>query len=152
MKGEILITKGAVRAEFDFWVGLYLDKFLDGLEQKKFIGNKCSKCGKVYIPPRKICGDCFEHIEDYVDLPDTGVLTNFTFTKWAISERRPRQSKNIKMIGLVNLDGADSAMLLPILETEPENLKIGMKVQVVWSEKPQGQPTDIKGFKPIGGA
>ncbi len=87
-----------------------------------------------------------------MDLPVTGVLTNFTYTIWAISERRPRQSKNIKMIGLVKLDGADSAMLLPILEIEPENLKIGMKVQVVWSEKLQGQPTDIKGFKPIGGA
>jgi uncharacterized OB-fold protein len=151
MKGEIQITKGAVRAEFDFWVGLYLDKFLEGLEQKKFIGNKCSKCGKVYIPPRKICGDCFAHIEEYIDLPDTGILTNFTYTNLQITERRPRKSTITRMLGLVKLDGADSSMLLPVIETEPKNLKIGMKVQVVWSETIKGQPTDIKGFKPIGG-
>jgi len=152
LKGEIITTKGAVRAEFDFWVGLYLDKFFDGLEQKKFVGNKCSKCGKVYIPPRKICGDCFAHIEEYVDLPDTGALTNFTFTNWQVTERRPRITKNTKMIGLIKLDGADSAMLLPILDTEPENLKIGMKVKVVWNEITKGEPSDLKGFKPIGGS
>lgn len=54
----VVTTKGFVRADFSFWVGLYMDKFYDSFENKKIIGNKCSKCKKVFVPPRKICGKC----------------------------------------------------------------------------------------------
>lgn len=37
----IISNKGMVRVKFTFWVGRYIDKFYDGLEQKKIIGNKC---------------------------------------------------------------------------------------------------------------
>ena len=157
MKGEIHVTGGAVRAEFDFWVGLYLDKFYAALEQNKFIGNKCPKCGKVYCPPRKKCGDDFatlplDDASAWVDLPNTGTLINFTYTPWQVTERRARLKKKNEPIGLVKIDGADSAMFVPILDIEPENLKTGMKVEVVWNKKNKGgHPEDIAGFKPAGG-
>ncbi|MHA1487964.1 MAG: zinc ribbon domain-containing protein [Promethearchaeota archaeon] len=67
----IVANKGMVRADFSFWVGQYLDKFLDNLENKKLVGNKCPKCGDVFVPPRKICGKCNVVIpleENWVDL------------------------------------------------------------------------------------
>ena len=36
----IVANKGMVRAEFNFWVGQYMDKFYDNFEKKKMIGNK----------------------------------------------------------------------------------------------------------------
>lgn len=156
MKGEITTTKGAVRAEFDFWVGQHMDKFYDAIEAHKFIGNKCPKCGKVYVPPRKKCGDDYATLPldgEWVDLPSIGMITNFTYTPWQVSERRPRKTKKEIMMALVKLDGASNSILVPIVDAEPANLKIGMKVEVVWSEKSKGgSPEDIKGFKPVGGA
>ena len=52
----IVSNQGMVRADFNFWVGRYLDKFFDNLENKKLVGNKCPKCDDVFVPPRKICG------------------------------------------------------------------------------------------------
>lgn len=148
---DIYVTKGMVRAEFNFWVGVVMDKFYDGLQEKKFIGTKCSKCGKVFLPPRNRCGYCFAKAEDFVDLPETGVLKNFTATKYKISERKTRKVNQDQTVGLVQIDGANNAMIVPIIITNPEDLKIGMKLKVVWAKRIKGHPNDIAGFEPIGG-
>ena len=148
---DIYITKGMVRAEFNFWVGIVMDKFYDGLQEKKFIGTKCSKCGKVFLPPRNRCGDCFAKAEDFIDLPETGILKNFTVTNYKITERKSRTVKKDQIVGLVQIDGADTAMIVPVININPEDLKIGMKLKVVWAKNIKGHPDDIAGFEPIGG-
>lgn len=148
---DVSITKGMVRAEFNFWVGIVMDKFFDGLQEKKFIGTKCSKCGKVFLPPRNRCGNCFAKAEDFIDLPETGILKNFTITTYKITERKSRNVKKDMIAGLVQIDGADTAMVVPIINTNPGDLKIGMKLKVVWAKNIKGHPNDIAGFEPIGG-
>ncbi|TFG01350.1 MAG: Zn-ribbon domain-containing OB-fold protein [Promethearchaeota archaeon] len=148
---DVSVTKGMIRAEFNFWVGIVMDKFYDGLQEKKFIGTKCSKCGKVFLPPRNRCGDCFAKAEDFIDLPETGILKNFTVTTYKISERKTRNVKKDQIVGLVQIDGADSAMVVPVININPEDLKIGMKLKVVWAKNIKGDPNDIAGFEPIGG-
>lgn len=148
---DVYITKGMIRAEFNFWVGIVMDKFYDGLQEKKFIGTKCSKCGKVFLPPRNRCGDCFAKAEDFIDLPETGILKNFTVTSYKISERKSRNVKKDQIVGLVQIDGADTAMVVPVININPEDLKIGMKLKVVWAKNIKGHPDDIAGFEPIGG-
>ena len=132
-----------------------MDKFYEGLESQKFIGIKCPTCNKVYFPPRKVCGDCFKTIplEDanLVDLATTGTLINFTATNYAVSERRKKKSEKTTIIGLIKIDGSDTAIITPVLETQESDINIGMKVEVVWDKKPVGSPDDIKGFKPAGG-
>lgn len=145
---DIYTTKGMVRAEFNFWVGVPMDKFYDGLEQGKFVGNKCPKCGKVFCPPRKTCGDCFVECTEMVDLPETGVLKNFTWTNWKITERKARAVKKNTLVGLVQLDGASTSMMLPIINCEEGDLKEDMKVKVAWKKRLKGDPGDIAGFEP----
>ncbi|MEJ2249079.1 MAG: zinc ribbon domain-containing protein [Candidatus Lokiarchaeota archaeon] len=150
MSEKIIIrNKGLVRADFNFWVGLYMDKFYDALENRKIIGNKCPKCGDVYVPPRKICGKCNVVIpleEKWVDLPETGILKNYTLTKYKVSDRRARKSKSLKPIGMVTIDGSNTAIVYPLIDVKPEEIKIGMKVKIKWSNKPKGDPSDIEGF------
>jgi len=145
----IIANKGMVRAEFSFWVGRYMDKFYDALEKKKLIGNKCTKCGDVFVPPRKICGKCNVTIpldENWVNLPDTGTLKNFTTTFYKVNERGTRKVKKPQIIGLVNIDKSNTAFLNKILNMEPEEVKIGMKLKIDWNEKTKGDPSDINGF------
>ncbi|MFX1254269.1 MAG: Zn-ribbon domain-containing OB-fold protein [Promethearchaeota archaeon] len=151
---HIEITEGFVQAEFNFWVGKYMDKFYDALEASKILGNKCQTCGKVYLPPRKICGECFKTINfetQWVELIDTGTLLNFSLAHYVVSEGGKTKTKDPVLIGMVKIDGSDTAVIYKILEAEEKDLKIGLKMQVVWNDKLQGHPTDIKGFKPIGG-
>jgi len=148
----VVANKGLVRAQFEFWVGLYLDKFYDALENKKIIGNKCPKCGKIFVPPRKVCGECNTIIpleENWVDLPDTGTLKNFTITHYKVNDRGVRKVKKPQIIGMINIDGSDTHIVYRLLNIEPEDLKIGMKVKIEWEEKTNGAPSDIKGFVKI---
>jgi uncharacterized OB-fold protein len=145
----IVVNKGPVRAEFSFWVGRYMDKFYDTLENKKIIGNKCPECGDVFVPPRKICGKCNFTIpleENWVDLPDTGILKNFTLTYYKVSDRSSRKVKKPQIIGMIQIDGSNTAIVYRLLDIELNDLKIGMKLKIVWEENPKGDPSDIKGF------
>lgn len=146
------VKTGIVAPEYNFWVGLVMDKFYDGLENKKFIGSKCSKCGKVFLPPRKTCGDCFaKAAEEFVELPETGIVKNFTVANYNVNERKARKLKDPIIVGLVQVDGADTAIITKILNITPDEIKEGMRVKVVWADKIKGNPKDIKGFEPIGG-
>ncbi|MHA1731109.1 MAG: Zn-ribbon domain-containing OB-fold protein [Promethearchaeota archaeon] len=153
VKKEITVTQGMVRAEFNFWVGKYVDKFYDGLMEKKIVGNKCAGCGKVYVPPRKVCGACSRDIplESTVDLPDTGTLLNYTLTPYWVSERNTKKKRKPSLVGLVKIDGSDSALIYKILGAEEGDLETGMKVKAEWNKRLKGEPGDIKGFKPAGG-
>ena len=151
---QVDVTEGIVRADFEYWVGKYMDKFYESLEKQKFIGIKCPSCNKIYFPPRKICGECFKTIpleNCWVDLATTGTLTNFTATNYSVSERRKKKSDKTTVIGLIKIDGSDTAIIYPILDVQEKDVKIGMKLDVVWNKKMTGSPNDIKGFKPAGG-
>jgi len=148
----IVSNKGMVRAEFSFWVGRYMDKFYDALEKKKLIGNKCPKCGDVFVPPRKICGKCNASIpleENWVDLPDTGTLMNYTSSPYKVNDRDSRKVKKQQLIGMVKIDNSNTSIVYRLLDMEPEEVKIGMKVKIDWSEETKGDPSDIKGFVKI---
>ena len=144
----IVVNKGMVRADYNFWVGRYLDKFFDNLENKKLVGNKCSKCGDVFVPPRKICGKCNVVIpleKNWVDLPDTGILKNYTITPYRVNDRTDRKAKDLSL-GMIQIDGSNTAIVYKLLNLKPDEIKIGMKVKIEWAEKAKGDPSDIKGF------
>jgi uncharacterized OB-fold protein len=144
----IVSNKGLVRAEFSFWVGQYMDKFYDGLENKKIVGNKCPSCNNVFCPPRKVCGKCNSTIQldqNWVDLPDTGTLMNYTITPYKVNDRSHRKAKD-QIIGMIQIDGSHTGIVYRLLDVNPEDIKIGMKVKVAWEDKPKGDPSAIKGF------
>jgi len=147
----IVANRGMVRADFNFWVGQYLDKFFDNLENKKIVGNKCPKCDDVFVPPRKICGKCNVVIpldQNWVELPDTGTLVNYTITPYRVNDRTHRKAKDF-LIGMVQIDGSNTSIIYRLLNLEPSEVKIGMKVKIEWVEKTKGNPSDIKGFVKI---
>ncbi|MFX1498624.1 MAG: Zn-ribbon domain-containing OB-fold protein [Promethearchaeota archaeon] len=144
----IVANKGLVRAEFNFWVGLYMDKFYKALENRKIIGNKCSKCGDVFVPPRKVCGKCNSIIpldDNWVNLPDTGTLINYTITPYRVNDRSHRKAKP-HIIGMIRIDGSSTALIYRLLNLNPEEIEIGMKLKVEWQDQLKGDPSDIKGF------
>ena len=153
-KKRVEITTGFVQADYNFWIGRYMDKFYDGLETKQILGNRCPTCNKVFVPPRKVCGACFNTMDLYdnwIELKDTGTLQNFTTTSFTISEVGKKKTPEATLIGMVQFDGSDTAVIYPLLNLQEKDLTIGMKLQVVWNDELKGHPTDIKGFKKFEG-
>ena len=149
MSEKIIISnKGMVRAEYAFWVGQYMDKFYDALEKKKIVGNKCPKCGDVFVPPRKICGKCNLVIpldKNWIDLPNTGTLINYTITPYRVNDRGSRTAKS-QIVGMIRIDGSNTGIVYRLLDIESKDVKTGMKLKIEWEEKTKGDPADIKGF------
>ncbi|MFX1328987.1 MAG: Zn-ribbon domain-containing OB-fold protein [Promethearchaeota archaeon] len=129
-----------------------MNKFYDALENKKIVGNKCPKCGDVFVPPRKICGKCNEILsldDDWIELADTGILKNYTITYYKVNDRSSRKVKKPQIIGMVQIDGSNTTIIYRLIDTDPKDVKIGMKLKIIWEEKPKGDPSDIKGFSKL---
>jgi uncharacterized OB-fold protein len=52
--------------------------------------------------------------------------------------------------GIVQLDGADTGFVHMLGEVEPEQLRIGMRMQAVFREEREASILDIRYFKPLG--
>jgi len=140
---------GTQVADFNFWVGKYVDRFYDNLTNKKIVGNKCPKCSKVFVPPRKICNVCRDVIQldqNWVDLPNTGTLMNYTLTPYRVSEKGKTKEESLLSIGMMQIDGSNTSIMGKLVNIEPKDIKQGMKLKIEWAEKPTGAPSDIKGF------
>ena len=81
-----------------------------------------------------------------MDLPDTGILKNYTITHYKVNDRASRKVKKPQIIGMVQIDGSHTAIIYRLLNIIPEDVEIGMKLKIEWEEKTKGNPADIKGF------
>jgi len=52
-------------------------------------------------------------------------------------------------LGIIKLDGAGSGLVHLLGEIEPEDIRVGMRVQAVFREVREGNYLDIKYFKPL---
>lgn len=104
-------------------------------EKKRFTGIRCPKCNKVYVPPRRVCGPCFEELHELVPLSDTGVLTAFSIVNYPFLDPDTGRQRPIPYTyGYIKLDGADNIFSHLINETDINKIKVGMKVKAVFKD------------------
>ncbi|MDD5170490.1 MAG: Zn-ribbon domain-containing OB-fold protein [Syntrophales bacterium] len=147
IKREPMFTEGYVIMPYKFSVGSLASKFFVQLRDKKKIGAaKCPKCGFVNMPPRSVCPKCFSKIEDLVELNGTGTLVSFTRVQYdsAVQAVKPPYA-----IGVIKLDGADTAMTHFLGDVDFKDLKAGMKLEPVFNDKRNANILDIMYFKPV---
>ena len=113
----------------------------------KIWGTRCGNCDWVYVPPRESCPRCFSSIDEWVELSDVGTLLTYTITRYSVPGIQPQEPPYA--LGIIKLDGADSGFTHLLGETEPDNLRVGMRVQAVFREERRGDYLDIRYFKPL---
>jgi uncharacterized OB-fold protein len=127
-----------------------IQKTLAGLKEKKLYGNKCPGCGLVYFLPKPYCR-CLSEPDEWVEVKDTGTVTTYTFTgAWAyegIADEGVTGNPMI-IVGIV-LDGSDTMTVCTLDEVEPENVSVGMRIQLKWPDDPQGRLDDLAHCVPI---
>jgi uncharacterized OB-fold protein len=138
-----------ITPDFHWSVGNYMETFFDGLKSGKFMGVKCQVCGRVYLPPRMICENCFEKTEEWVELPDTGTLVSFTLASVKVDrDGELHDLQEPRLIGMVKHEGADTCLVARLEEIDPQGVEVGMKVKAVLREDPKGVLDILSHYRP----
>ena len=146
----ILFTEWDPNAQFAWDAGAAIGRYLHELKAGRLMGVRCNHCRRTVIPPRNMCEWCFRPMDDWVPLPDTGVVNTFSLCYVAWDMQYPDEPE---IPAVIDIDGTQPAVgIMHLLgEVKPKAVEIGMKVQAVWkpAEEREGSILDIKYFKPM---
>ena len=144
---EPMVYESRINVPYHWWAGETASTFLTALrDEKRIMGLRCQKCSRVYIPPRKVCPICFTENSEWVPLSEKGVVRSFTVARRNL---KALPKKPPVIFGLIQLDGADTAILQFIDGIEPERVAIGMRVEAQFAKNRSGTIRDIDYFKPV---
>jgi len=149
MNGEITETLVPLTFVYKNRVGGYLQRFLDGLKEKKILGVRCKKCRRVLIPPREVCGRCYTVLNDWVEVKQEGVLEGFTIGHVKIESGEIKDAGEPYIIGMIRLKNASSGITAIVKGVSPEKLKEGLKVRPVFKETTEGNYSDLSHFEVV---
>ena len=146
---DVYIYEGQIYIPNTYTAGAVGTRFLTGLRDgKKILGTRCAACNRVYVPARSTCHACFEPIDEWVEVSGTGTLETYT----VVYEDNPCQPAEPPLVyGIIRLDGADNGFLHMLGGVDPEDLRVGMRVQAVFERDRTGSILDIRHFTPLGG-
>jgi len=146
---HIVIESGEAAQPFDYAVGMHGSKFFTELrDNKKLVGVRCPKCGKVYIPPRGVCGPCFEEMNDFIEVGPGGGIGTYTILRFAFIDPETGQQKPVPYgYGFIKLDGADTLFQHYIDIVDEKKIKVGARVEAVFADERKGTIRDILYFR-----
>lgn len=149
-ENELLQVTFTHAMPYEWSISLYGSKFFHEIKETgRFAAIKCDSCGKVYVPPRRVCAPCFKELHDLVYLPSTGVITAFSTVNYPFIDPATGVQRPIPYTyGYIRIDGADNIFSHFIKETDVSKIRVGMKVRAVFKEKDkmEGNIADIKYF------
>jgi len=124
------------------------------LNEEKFMGSKCQKCGTLYSPPRPICIKCYSREMEWIELKGEGKLVTFTSIyvgpPWMIEQGYDRQhpycSGVVELVEGTKID----ARIEGVDASKPETIKIGTPLTVQFLHHGEGEKmTTFLAFKPL---
>lgn len=149
----LTMNSGDLAMPYEWSIGLYGSRFFQEiLEKRRFLGIRCPKCQKVLVPPRRICGPCFQKLDELVELSDTGTIVAFSVVNYPFIDPATGKQRPIPYTyGYINLDGSDNIFSHLINETDESKIKVGMKVRAVFKDpaEMEGNIQDIRYFEII---
>jgi uncharacterized OB-fold protein len=126
-------------------VGPVIGGFLAGLKAQRLLGARTTS-GRVLVPPLEYDPENGESTEaELVEVGPGGVVKGFTWN----ANPTPKQPLDRPFAwALVELDGADTAILHALAVDSPEAASIGMRVKSRWRDERSGHVTDLECFEP----
>ena len=112
----------------------------------RLVVQRCASCGTTRHPPGPICPHCRSTEAQWSELPGTGSVFTFTVVRQAFL---PALADRIPYVVIaVELDGGDGArMVSNLVDIDPADVAIGMRVEVVWEV--MGPELSLPRFRPV---
>lgn len=143
------------RLDYTYSPGRAQSAYLEALAGRRVVGERCPSCRKVYVPPRGACPTCGVATIERVEVGPRGTVTTFCVVNI--------KAKNLDIevpyvYAHIALDGADLALHARIGGIPYDQVRMGLRVEPVWSEgnrhpdhyRPTGEPdADYDAYKEL---
>jgi uncharacterized OB-fold protein len=146
-EAEILSAPLVLEYPFKRTVGPVQSAFLTGLREGLVVGVRAED-GRVLCPPVEYDPVSSAELNELVELADTGTVTTWS---WEPSPRANQPLDRPFAWALVQVDGADTAMIHALDAGSPDRVTTGMRVRIRWNDDREGSITDIAYFEPLEG-
>jgi uncharacterized OB-fold protein/putative sterol carrier protein len=152
-KEELIVLKQLLSINQKFSTGPLMGKFLKELrDNKRILGNKCPRCGRMQTPPREVCAECRVRVEDLVEVGPEGKIVNYDIAFYSSPDPLTGESRETPYCSaFMLLDGCSGTDIF-WHEIKPQDIPRvapGARVRPVWAERRNGSITDIKYFEII---
>ena len=117
--------------------------FWDGCRERRFLVRHCNACNEDHFYPRPFCPKCWS--DDVAWKPASGRGTLYTYSIVFQNDLPPFNERVPYVAAVVELEEGPRVMT-NIVDCDPDTVKIGQKVQVVFHDT--GQGTALIRFKP----
>lgn len=101
-----------------------IEQFYKFLSQGTLMAGKCLNCGKIHLPPRPLCDNCYSQTFQWVEVNGKGKLLTYTVIHVA-----PHQFQHLTpyAVGIVQLE--EGLKIPGMIQSVPqEQLKVGMEL------------------------
>ncbi|NBE56054.1 Zn-ribbon domain-containing OB-fold protein [Streptomyces boluensis] len=133
------------RLDYSYSPGRAQTRYINALADRRAVGERCPSCRKVYVPPRGACPTCGVATDEQVEVGPAGTVTTYCIVNI--------KAKNLDIevpyvYAHIALDGADLALHGRIAGIPYDQVRMGLRVEPVWSEggrwpdhyRPTGEP------------
>ncbi len=129
-------------------VGPVLGRFFTQLRERRIVGTRTAG-GRVLVPPLEYDPETGESVDEFVDVGPGGTVKTWAWVQ------RPREKHPLDLPfawAVIQLDGADSALLHAVDAGSEADMSTGMRVTPRWRAVTRGEIHDIECFVPEGDA
>ena len=143
---EVLSAGYVLEYTYTRSVGKVIGSFLAGLRDGRISGAR-TPAGRVIVPPVEYDPDTGEACDELVDVGTSGVVKTWA---WVNEVRLRCPLLHPFAWALIQLDGADTALLHAVDAGSIARMQTGMRVRVRWAPERSGRIEDIACFEPEG--
>jgi uncharacterized OB-fold protein len=139
----------AVDARYAWDTGIAVSRFLAGLREGRVLARECRECGRLLVPPRMFCEQCFRPTDRWVQVEDTGRVNTFSIC-WVSWDMQPLDEPELPAV--IEIDGASQGIgiMHKLGEVDPDAIRVGLEVEARWKRQAdrEGSILDIEYFRP----
>ncbi|HUW13521.1 MAG TPA: Zn-ribbon domain-containing OB-fold protein [Anaerolineae bacterium] len=119
------------------------ESFYEFLKECRLMGSRCQSCEALHLPPRALCPSCHGQEMKWEEMGGKGKLVAFTTVHIAPTAmiQAGYGRDNPYCCGIVQLEEGPSisAQILGVDPTKPQDIAIGMEVQVAFVKRGTGE-------------
>ena len=119
------------------------EKFWEGTKQGKLLIQTCKDCKAKIFYPRKYCPECWSGNLDWLEASGKGKVETFTIMRAMVE---PKFMSDLPyVLAMVDLEEG-IRMMSRVVECDPEEVKLGMDVEVVFVDQ---EGFNMPFFRPV---
>ena len=119
-------------------------EFWEGCQRHELLLQRCEQCNSYRYPPRPICPDCFSMDTKWEKASGKGEVYTFIVVRRALG---PAWEPDVPYTTAIIMLDEGVRMVSNVIDCKPEDVKIGMKVGVVFDDVTDD--ITLPKFKPV---